>query len=158
VVGQLIRVHGDYHLGQVLRVRNDYAIRSFAGPPERSAVERRRKAPALTDLASMISSFGYAAHVGLMQYAKRHPDRLRSPLQYARAWERHMSDRFLRAYERSSPDAAFLPIEPEQRHLWLRGLLLQRALRELRHELAFRPDWAGIPLRALMQIWRGEQG
>ncbi len=153
-IGQKIRVHGDYHLGQVLRVRNDYVILNFEGAPDRDPVERRRKVSPLSDVAGMMRSFAYAAHAGLAQYLKRQPDRLRDPERYARDWERQVSETFLHAYAEVASTAALVPTDPEPMRQWLRALLLDGAFRDLRRDLNLRPARAGIPLRLILEGWR----
>ncbi len=66
-----IRIHGDYHLGQVLWVKNDFVLLDFEGEPARSLEERRAKQPALKDVAGMLRSFSYAAHAGLLNFTAR---------------------------------------------------------------------------------------
>ena len=70
-----IRIHGDYHLGQVLCVDNDYVILDFEGEPARSLASRRAKQPALKDVAGMLRSFSYAAYAALSAHVARRPDK-----------------------------------------------------------------------------------
>ena len=65
--GVKIRVHGDYHLAQVLVVQNDFVIADFEGEPGRSLAERAEKRTAMKDVAGMLRSFDYAMHAALLQ-------------------------------------------------------------------------------------------
>ena len=96
--GMRTRVHGDYHLRQVLRSRGDFVILDFEGEPARSLTERRTKQSPMKDVAGMLRSFSYAAYSGLMRVLTRRPgdaDRLEP---WARLWEQSVSSAFLRAY------------------------------------------------------------
>ena len=78
-----IRVHGDYHLGQVLHAGRDFVIIDFEGEPSRSPTERRIKRGALTDVAGIVRSFQYAAEAGLRDHAGARPGAAR-PVRRAR--------------------------------------------------------------------------
>ena len=86
--GKRIRIHGDYHLGQVLRAHGDFVLLDFEGEPARSLAERRRKQSPLKDVAGMLRSFSYAAYSGLNQYVQRHPDAQRALEPWARLWQK----------------------------------------------------------------------
>ena len=72
--GQRIRIHGDYHLGQVLRTEEEFMILDFDGDPSQSIAERRAKQSPLKDVAGMIRSYGYAAHAALFAFGVHAPD------------------------------------------------------------------------------------
>ena len=78
------RLHGDYHLGQVLLVQNDFVIVDFEGEPTRTLAERREKQSPLKDVAGMLRSFDYAMHVALDARGRR-PAGTRAPRANARA-------------------------------------------------------------------------
>ncbi len=96
--GQRIRIHGDYHLGQVLRSRGDYIILDFEGEPARTLAERRAKQSPLKDVAGMLRSFSYAAYAGLNAFAQRRPDDAKNLEPWARLWQNAVSTEFLCAY------------------------------------------------------------
>jgi maltose alpha-D-glucosyltransferase/alpha-amylase len=147
-----IRVHGDYHLGQVLRVRDDFVIIDFEGEPLRSIEERRRKHPAVKDVAGMLRSFSYAAYAGLFRYVGGRPDEL-APLEpWAQLWHNWASAAFLRAYLRTAGSAPFVPRDLAALDVLLRAFLLDKAFYELAYELSARPDWLRIPLPGILSL------
>ncbi len=143
-----IRVHGDYHLGQVLRTtEGDFSILDFEGEPSRPIVDRRVKASALRDVAGMLRSFDYARATIERQVA----DQGTSPL-LTDAWWQAARTVFLSRYVELVCTAPFalVPGTPESFLRALRLLELQKALYEVRYELNNRPNWVEIPLRAIL--------
>jgi maltose alpha-D-glucosyltransferase / alpha-amylase len=147
--GQKIRIHGDYHLGQVLVTRNDFVIVDFEGEPGHSIEQRRAKQSPLRDVAGMLRSFSYVEHSALRSVAHDEVEFAKlAPL--AHAWTAEVRTAFLSAYEaesrRTSTHASLTPG---------RGLLglfeLEKALYELRYELSNRPTWVGIPLQGILE-------
>ena len=108
-LGQRIRIHGDYHLGQVLQVRTDFVILDFEGEPARPIAQRRAKLSPLKDVAGMLRSLGYAAYAGLIGHTARRPEDWESLEPWARLWEQSIAAEFLRAYRATAQGAAFLP-------------------------------------------------
>ncbi len=147
--GQKIRIHGDYHLGRVLVTRNDFVIVDFAGDPGDSLEERGAKYSPLRDVAKMLRSFSYVEHSALRGVAHHEGEYAKlAPL--ARAWALEVRSAFLSAYdEQAREDSLYGSLLPA------RGLLglfeLEKALYELRYELANRPGWAGIPLQGIYE-------
>ncbi len=148
IKGLRTRTHGDYHLGQVLVTQNDFVIIDFEGEPTRSFAERRRKYSPLRDVAGLLRSLNYAAYTasanvrGVQELAYGEL----SPLM--RAWEEIAAGRFLSAYEEASAGSSLWPSFAEARS-WLRLLMLEKALYELRYEIEKRPQWVHVPLRGL---------
>ena len=151
---QRTRIHGDYHLGQVLRVKTDYVILDFEGEPARPLIERRSKQSPLKDVAGMLRSFSYAAYAALMNYTARRPEDFDRLEPWAKLWERSASVEFLRAYRETARDAAFIPQDREDFRNLLDAYTLEKALYELLYELNSRPAWVGIPLRGIVGLLR----
>ncbi len=151
-----IRVHGDYHLGQVLWAEGDFYILDFEGEPARPVAERRRKQSPLKDVAGMLRSFSYAAYAGLFAHLSTWPTPLADTEPWARIWQSSASAAFLRGYFSTVEGALFLPTEPFQRDALLQLFVLDKAMYELNYELNNRPDWVRIPLTAILGIIRGE--
>ncbi len=150
--GQKIRVHGDYHLGQVLWADNDFVILDFEGEPTRTVDERRAKQSPLKDVAGMLRSFHYAAYAGLFAFAKDRTGDFGRLEPWADLWHRWVSAAFLRAYREAARGAAFLPARPEEFAALLDAFMLAKAFYELVYELNNRPDWVRIPLRGILAL------
>lgn len=150
--GLRTRIHGDYHLGQVLRTRNDYVILDFEGEPARSLAERRAKHSPLKDVAGMLRSFSYAAHMALHNYAARRPEAAEQLEPWRRLWEQASAAEFLRAYRAGAGAALFLPPDESRLQLLLNAYLLDKALYELRYELDNRPEWIRIPMAGILAL------
>jgi trehalose synthase-fused probable maltokinase len=146
-----IRLHGDYHLGQVLKTPDGFAIIDFEGEPARPLAERRRKDSALRDVAGMLRSLDYAAHA----VAFREPEAGRgSRLAALAAWEAQARRVFLDAYHVAVlPSPA--PLVPRDRAAFEAACApfeLQKACYELRYELDNRPTWAAIPVAGIRRL------
>jgi maltose alpha-D-glucosyltransferase/alpha-amylase len=152
-LGQRIRIHGDYHLGQVLRSRGDYVILDFEGEPAKILAERRTKQSPLKDVAGMLRSFSYAAYAGLNAFAQRRPDDAKNLEPWARLWQNAVSTEFLSAYRHTIDTAnpTLIP-QPAQAQLLLNAYLMEKALYELLYELNNRPAWVRIPLAGILAL------
>jgi maltose alpha-D-glucosyltransferase/alpha-amylase len=151
-LGERIRVHGDYHLGQVLQVKTDYVILDFEGEPARPISERRAKFSPMKDVAGMLRSLGYAAYSGLIAHTTRRTEDWQSLERWARLWEQSMGAEFLRAYRNTAQNATFLPSSDEDFRKLLAVFLLDKALYELSYELNNRPAWVRIPLIGILSL------
>jgi maltose alpha-D-glucosyltransferase/alpha-amylase len=150
--GRKIRIHGDYHLGQVLRTGNDFVIIDFEGEPVRSLAQRRSKQSPLRDVAGMLRSFSYAAHVALLNHVARRPGDLERLTPCAAIWERSVCGVFLHAYVQTVAGAGLIPDDRGVMEELLEGLLLDKVLYELRYELDNRPSWVRAPLAGLLAL------
>ncbi|HEX5270632.1 MAG TPA: phosphotransferase, partial [Gemmataceae bacterium] len=149
--GQKIRCHGDYHLGQVLWVDNDFVILDFEGEPTRTVEERRARQSPLKDVAGMMRSFHYAAYAGLFAFTRGRPDDVGCLEPWAGLWFQWASAAFLRGYRAAAGEARFLPPADGFAAL-LDAFLLDKAFYELLYELNNRPDWVRIPLRGILDL------
>lgn len=148
--GLKTRIHADYHLGQVLLVKNDFLIIDFEGEPGRSFDERRAKHSPLRDVAGMLRSFSYARESGLRAAAQT-PDEQNLLDPFARTWESESRHAFLQAYAGTVQGSAlYESLEASQDLLAL--FEIEKALYELRYELGHRPDWVRIPLAGIITL------
>jgi maltose alpha-D-glucosyltransferase/alpha-amylase len=149
------RVHGDYHLGQVLYTGSDFVIIDFEGEPARSISERRIKRSPLQDVAGMLRSFHYAAFsfqlapLDEMTASEMGNYDVRT---WAEAWYACVADRFLGAYFGNVGAACFIPANHDELSALLRLHLLEKAVYELGYELNNRPAWIAIPLAGISQL------
>lgn len=123
------RIHGDAHLGQILRTSERYLFIDFEGEPARPLSERRQMFSPLQDVAGLVRSFDYAAYFG---------GRMKDP----NAWSQECAGAFLAAY--GAQDSPLL-----------RALVLDKALYEVVYEANNRPDWLRIPLGAVQRLTQG---
>ncbi|MEE2952792.1 MAG: maltose alpha-D-glucosyltransferase [Pseudomonadota bacterium] len=147
------RIHGDYHLGQVLVAKNDVVILDFEGEPGRSLEERREKTSPLRDVAGMVRSFDYAAfaardRAGPVDEATA--ERLRD---MAVSWRDETTDSFLKYWS----EASGIALDDEATAQLLDLFVLQKAFYELRYEAAMRPAWLSIPLRGIIALLEKRQ-
>ncbi|HTU22933.1 MAG TPA: putative maltokinase [Gemmataceae bacterium] len=147
-----IRCHGDYHLGQVLRVENDYVILDFEGEPVRSVPERRAKQSPLKDVAGMLRSYHYAAYAGLFAFTRQRPEDFGRFVPWAELWFRWVSAAFFHAYCAAAHGESFLPVEAVSLAALLDAFRLDKVFYELNYELNNRPDWVRIPLRGILTL------
>jgi maltose alpha-D-glucosyltransferase / alpha-amylase len=149
------RIHGDYHLGQVLFTGSDYFIIDFEGEPARPLNERRNKRSPLQDVAGMLRSFHYAARAASALAKERSRDSRNSQEQIdslALRWRDMASREFLRSYRTTAGDARFLPTSRADFDALLNIHLLEKAVYELGYELNNRPAWLSIPLEGIREI------
>jgi maltose alpha-D-glucosyltransferase / alpha-amylase len=151
-----IRIHGDYHLGQVLFTGKDFIIIDFEGEPGRTLAERRFKHSALRDVASMLRSLDYAALSALRGGLVRPSDV--EPLEpFARAWSAWMGAAFVHEYLSVVSSGVLVPADDDHISALLDFYLLDKCLYELDYEFNNRPDWVGIPLLGLLGLLEQNQ-
>ena len=149
------RIHGDFHLGQILYTGKDYVIIDFEGEPARPLTERRIKRTPIRDVAGMLRSFHYAAYTSLFGHigsAVVRPEDLAAMEPWARVWNVWVSSIYLDSYFHHAQAGGFLPAARDEIDILLDVYLLEKALYELGYELNHRPDWVRIPLSGILQL------
>lgn len=144
--GRLIRHHGDFHLGQTLRVADgdagpSWIILDFEGEPARALLDRRRKRSPLRDVAGLLRSLAYAVSAARLQRDFAPPE----------DWEERARSAFLDDYL-AEIDPSLMPPTAAATRTLLSILELEKAVYELRYELDHRPDWVPIPAAAIARL------
>jgi maltose alpha-D-glucosyltransferase/alpha-amylase len=142
-----IRIHGDYHLGQILRTSEGWVVTDFEGEPTRPLAGRCLKHCALKDVAGMIRSFDYAVDTAC---APRSSARMSATL------SRRLRESFLDGYVTSAiaHRADVLPRDRQALDAWVDFFELEKAFYEVEYEINNRPEWMCIPLRGILRIFR----
>lgn len=154
--GAKTRIHGDYHLGQVLVAGDDLVIIDFEGEPSRPIEERRAKSAPLRDVAGMLRSIDYLAEVAIQRHAPSSaaPE---TAMRRAKQWSHETRAAFLDAYFAATEDSTAAPQSKSFASALLDLFLIEKAAYEVAYELANRPDWVGIPLRGLLELADGPE-
>ncbi len=153
--GVRIRVHGDYHLGQVLYTGKDFAIIDFEGEPARPLGERRLKRSPLHDVAGMLRSFHYAAYAALRSQVDLglvKPERASVVEAWVRFWYAWSGTVFLNSYLRVATHLPLLPESRDEIDALLGALMLDKAIYEIGYELNHRPDWVSFPIKGALDL------
>jgi maltose alpha-D-glucosyltransferase/alpha-amylase len=146
------RIHGDFHLGQVLFASGDAFIIDFEGEPAKPLAERRAKSSPLRDVAGLLRSFQYAAAAARLNRGTAALAGAEAPLQ---RFVDEMSAQFLTAYRAAEQTAATRWVKDRKSEAALLDLfLLEKSAYEICYEAANRPAWIGIPLRGFAEIAR----
>ncbi len=149
---QRIRIHGDYHLGQVLNVHNDFIVIDFEGEPEASISDRKIKHSPLKDVAGMVRSYHYAVSSKVFNSVEtEHVDTNRL-LKVTDRWYRLMKDTYLEGYMEAIGWPHPLFKDQNEINSLMLYYLLEKAVYELGYELSYRPDWVKIPLKGIVDV------
>ncbi|MDO3377336.1 maltose alpha-D-glucosyltransferase [Geoalkalibacter halelectricus] len=152
ITSMKIRIHGDYHLGQVLFTGKDFVVIDFEGEPARTLSERRLKRSPLRDVAGMLRSFHYAAMSAMRRHTDDHPGDEQFLRPWLEAWSAHVGGIFLHHYIDQLGDTRLIPAQSGHLITLLHCFLLEKAVYELGYELNNRPDWVFLPLRGIELI------
>ncbi|HVF76216.1 MAG TPA: hypothetical protein VM938_14355 [Acidimicrobiales bacterium] len=150
--GAAIRVHGDYHLAQVLRTDAGWFVLDFEGEPARPLEERTLPSSPFKDVAGMLRSFHYAAQVTLTE---REPLQMEAVAGLDEAWEQRNRHAFCEGYFGVDGIERLLPADEESRAVLCAAFELDKAVYEVLYERAHRPDWVDIPLHAIRRLLAG---
>jgi maltose alpha-D-glucosyltransferase/alpha-amylase len=159
--GLRIRVHGDFHLGQLLFTGKDYVVIDFEGDSTKTIGERRVKRSPLRDVANMVRSFDYAVQsvfFGLASSRGRSPGLIRAEDRHAvapwvTAWYNRVARAYVMEYLAALGDSPIIPAGEYGRRTLLELLLLEKALHEADSDLTNRPAWLAIPLRGALRLF-----
>ncbi|MFD1161370.1 trehalose synthase [Hwangdonia seohaensis] len=151
--GERIRIHGDYHLGQILVKQNDFYIIDFEGEPESTIRDRKVKQPPLKDVAGLFRSFHYAIYATVFNNGKTHYKANQEALfKASEVLYRYITGLFLGTYVTETQNANLNLGYNQERIFILKYCLLEKAVYELGYELNSRPEWAVIPLKGISNI------
>ena len=146
------RIHGEFHLANVLWTGKDFAVVDFGQNPDKPLPERRRKRSALRDVATMLRSFDLAATLALRDPATVRESERGAAEPWVKLWSTWAPAAFLGAWLEGSRGSPFVPAERKELELLLDTQLLEKALDELGQELGHREDFALAALRALLEM------
>lgn len=148
-----IRIHGDYHLEQVLFTGKDYVIIDFEGEPLRPISERRIKRSPLRDVAGMLRSYQYAAYTALFarDSVASSADEFERLQRWADFWSFWVCASFLHGYLATAGNEPFVPADRADLEALLETFVVEKAIYELAYEMNNRPDWLPIPVNGILR-------
>lgn len=150
--GERIRVHGDYHLGQILVKDDDFYILDFEGEPESTIRDRKVKQPPLKDVAGLFRSFHYAIYATIFNNISHYKASQEDLFKVGEILYRYITGLFLGTYVTETQNANLNLGYNQERLFILKYCLLEKAVYELGYELNSRPQWAVIPLKGISNI------
>jgi maltokinase len=147
--GPAIRVHGDMHLGQVMRTDSGWFVLDFGGEPSRPVEERRWPTSPMKDVAGMLRSLHYATWTAAAEQEDQEVSQ-----ELAHEWEQRNRGAFVDGYLQAARKAGgLLPEDEDNFGLVLKAFELDRGIYEIGYELAHRPEWVKIPMAAIQSLY-----
>lgn len=150
--GERIRIHGDYHLGQVLVQGDDFCILDFEGEPESTIRDRKVKQPPLKDVAGLFRSFHYAIHATIFNHEDDFSRSQKELAEFGEILYCYFIAIFLETYITTIQENNLNLGYSQERIFILKYHLLEKAIYELGYELNSRPRWAIIPLKGIANL------
>jgi maltose alpha-D-glucosyltransferase/alpha-amylase len=150
--GERIRIHGDYHLGQILVQDDDFCILDFEGEPESTIRDRKVKQPPLKDVAGLFRSFHYAIYSTIFNHQKEYKKSQEELFEFGELLYRYMVAVFMETYVETTKNENLHIGYRNERIFLLKYCLLEKAIYELGYELNSRPKWIIIPLKGIANI------
>lgn len=150
--GERLRVHGDYHLGQVLVKNDDFYLLDFEGEPESTIRDRKVKQPPLKDVAGIFRSFHYAVYATIFDNPEKYPYSQEELFHAGEILYSYFIGVFLETYVDLIQEHNINIGYTQERIFLLEYCMLEKAVYELGYEMNSRPMWAVIPLRGIMSI------
>ncbi|MEZ4859362.1 MAG: trehalose synthase [Flavobacteriaceae bacterium] len=152
--GERLRVHGDYHLGQILVKNGDFHILDFEGEPESTIRDRKVKQPPLKDVAGLFRSFHYAIYATIFNNGDKYPQTEEELFYAGELLYRYFIGVFLESYTEKIQNANINIGYSQERIYVLKYSMLEKAVYELGYEMNARPLWAVIPLEGIASIMK----
>ncbi|MFY9243511.1 MAG: trehalose synthase [Polaribacter sp.] len=150
--GERIRIHGDYHLGQILVQDDDFYILDFEGEPESTIRDRKVKQPPLKDVAGLFRSFHYAIYSTIFNHQKKYKKSQEELFDIGELLYKYMVSIFMETYVETTKNANLHIGYRNERRFLLKYCILEKAIYELGYELNSRPKWTIIPLKGIANI------
>jgi len=150
--GERIRLHGDYHLGQILVTEDDFYILDFEGEPESTIRDRKVKQPPLKDVAGLFRSFHYAIYATIFNNGDKYGRSQEELFEAGEILYSYLTSVFLEKYTEEIQNANLNIGYNQERIFLLKYCLLEKAVYEIGYELNSRPRWALIPLKGISNI------
>ncbi len=147
-----IRIHGNYHLQQVLMTGKDLSVIDFTGDARKSYSERRLKRSPLRDVATLLGSLFDSAYEAFIANRQIHSNDMQNLIPFIILWTNYMSGFFMKAYLQTIEGSGFVPEDKEDLRIMIETFMLENAVADMNDELTNRPDWVRIPIRVIKNI------